>query len=88
MKQVRLRMGWSQSDLARRLKTDLQTILNLENGAQTPSNEIKSQFLFLLQQADFISEQTQCGAIAEQFLEAENIHQIFHPELRDKFIIE
>lgn len=86
VRQIRLRMGWSQSDLARRLQTDVQVIAGIEDGQTIISEDLKSHFVFLLHQAEILSEQIQCIPLAEQLLDIEGLPQIFHSELQDKII--
>lgn len=88
VRQIRLRMGWSQSDLARRLQTEVQTIVGIEEGHTNISDDLKSHFVFLLQQAEIISEQIQCIPLAEQMLDNGDLPQIFQSEIQDKLILE
>lgn len=86
VRQIRLRMGWSQSDLARRLQTQVQTISEIEDGSLILPEDLKSHFIFLMQQAEILSEEIQNLPVVEQLLDTEDIPQIFHGELQDKNI--
>ncbi len=86
MRELRLRMGWSQSDLARHLEVDSQTINQIERGLSIDIDNLRSKLTFYWRQAESISDEVQMSALAEKTLEAHNLNQLFQSELNDKYI--
>lgn len=68
VKALRLRLGWSQSDLARRLGIPSMRVYNWEAGQETPEG-VEAQKLDLIQkQADVASEEIVQAIEAEIFM--------------------
>lgn len=86
IRDLRLRMGWSQSDLARRLQIDSQKVIQIENGLeQTPTNLAETLEL-LLRQADSSAEMIFCGSLAEIMFEEDEVPQVDTNSIRRKFL--
>lgn len=73
---LRLRMGWSQSDLARRLDLNPQTIADWETEAVLPLPQ-KLEILDLIEkQAQMHAEATAISPIAERECEEKDLMQV------------
>lgn len=81
---LRLRMGWSQSDLARHLQTDISEVQALETTENHSFELFRSHLTMFWQQADTISEELKISALTERFIEDENLSQVFRNEYRDR----
>lgn len=79
--QLRLRFGWSKSDLARRLNLNEQDILKWENSEASPDDQTKTQLAFLEKQLESISDEILANPIAEVQLEQNLKTQILLDEL-------
>lgn len=86
VRELRLRMGWSQSDLARHLQVEVGTINKLENGLKVEFDCVRSQLTLFWRQAESISDEVQYSALAEKMIEDHNLSQLFQSELQDKYI--
>lgn len=75
IRELRRRMGWSQSDLARRLHCESGTVANLEQGQAKPESSITQILEMLFNQAELSAyEMTQTcqaeAALKERALES------------------
>lgn len=86
VRELRLRMGWSQSDLARHLQVELDSLNDLENKSSTVVDSIKSKLTLYWRQAESLSEEVQISALAEKMIEDQNLSQLFQSDLEDKYI--
>lgn len=86
VRELRLRMGWSQSDLARHLQVELESVSNLENGQSSDFDPLKSQLTLFWRRAETLSEEVQISALAEKMIEDQNLIQLFQSDLEDKYI--
>jgi ribosome-binding protein aMBF1 (putative translation factor) len=86
VRELRLKMGWSQSDLARRLELQVQVISDIEKGLLEMPEKFRTQLVFLMNQLESITEEIHLQPHAENILENEGLHQIIYSELRDKVI--
>jgi ribosome-binding protein aMBF1 (putative translation factor) len=75
VKNLRRRLGWSQSDLARRLGTEASFIESLEHGELSADKQIISELELLEKQADQANEETIVHALADQILEENELEQ-------------
>lgn len=73
---LRLRMGWTSSDLARRLGVCSADIDDWEQGNSPQDPEIVSRLEFLFRQAEFCSEEVKAAPLAEDYLDRESLVQI------------
>ncbi len=76
LKSLRLRMGWSHSDLARRLSCPVQAIHEWELGRSQPLPNVLNEIELLLKHADFLSSELQFQPQIEQNLEDKSLEQI------------
>jgi ribosome-binding protein aMBF1 (putative translation factor) len=86
IRELRLKMGWSQTDLARRLQTEVQVISGIEDGQIEIPVDFKMQIIFLTNQLEVLAEEIHLQPYAENELEKEGLHQVFYNDLRDKII--
>ncbi len=85
MRGLRLRMGWSQSDLARRLHIDSQMIGQWEMGLEEIQDEITQVLELLHRQADFNADEVSCESLAEILFEELEAPQIDSSSIHRKF---
>ncbi len=86
IKELRLKMGWSHSDMARHLEIEVNTISDIENGAEKEFGPICSKLTLFWNQAESISNEVILSALAEQVLESQKLSQLFQSELQDKYL--
>ncbi len=82
---LRLRMGWSQSDLARRLEIDCQMIGQWEMGLEEIQEEMTQVLELLHRQADFSADQICCESLAEILFDELESPQVDSTSIRRKF---
>lgn len=80
-RELRLRLGWTQADLARRLHVEVQEITEWELGQKNPDNGLLADIEFLLKQADLCSEEVQKAPLIETELEANHLNQLHSDEV-------
>lgn len=85
LKSLRLRMGWSHSDLARRLNCTVQAVHDWEHGLQKPVGAIQSEIELLLKHADFLSDELKHQPQIEQSLEDRALEQIEFSRVSGRF---
>ena len=78
---LRLRLGWSRSDLARRLDCNLETVNAWELSQMKPNPEQLPMLEFIEKQAEYISLEVHVCPIAESQLEKSHRSQIPLDEL-------
>ena len=76
LRELRLRMGWCKSDLARRLHCSSLDIEMWEDGAREIEAPIVSELELLLRQADACCDEVKHMPIAENQCELEALEQI------------
>jgi transcriptional regulator with XRE-family HTH domain len=82
---LRLRMGWSQTDLARRLQTESKTVIEWEIGLVEPAVEFTQELDLLFKQADSSADQLSCDSLCEIEFEESDATQIDTTSIRRKF---
>src|SRR3989344_6522955 len=65
IKSLRLRLGWSQADLARRLNCASTEVESWESGARSPSSHTLNELFLVAKQADACSHEVHCSPRAE-----------------------
>lgn len=73
---LRRRMGWTSSDLARRLGVTSGEVELWETGALPTDSEILNRIEFLFRQAEVCSEEVKNGPQSEHALEEKHLDQI------------
>lgn len=85
IRDLRLRMGWSQSDLARRLHVDSSVVSQLEMELEHPAQEVSQNLDLLFRQAEASADFVSCGSLAEIVFEESDAPQIDTSSIRSKF---
>jgi len=85
IRSLRLRMGWSQSDLARRLHIDSQKIGQWEMGLEIIEDEISQALDLLHRMADVSADQTCCDSLAAIEFDLSEAPQVDINSIRRKF---
>lgn len=85
IKDLRLRMGWSQSDLARRLQIQSEKIGQLEMNLEVPEQNILENLDLLFRQAEASADFVSCESLAEIIFEESDAPQIDTSSIRSKF---
>lgn len=86
IKELRLKMGWSHSDLARHLEVKVNLISDIENGILSDVDFMGSKLTLFWNQAEELSNEVFLSALAEQELESNKLSQLFQSELQDKYL--
>ncbi|MNJ92539.1 hypothetical protein D3C87_102120 [compost metagenome] len=76
LRSLRLRLGWSKSDLARRLSCSSLEVDAWEDGSSSLSNTVKGQLEILSRQADACSDEVRFGPAAENECDKKALSQI------------
>lgn len=76
IRKLRYRMGWTQSDFARRMNLELKTISHWEAGQEAPADAQCHQLVFILQQVESHSDKVQRRPIAETLMRDRGLSQI------------
>ncbi len=76
IRSLRLRLGWSQSDLARRLHCQAEFIEEWENGNVTPEGSLCQELELISHQAEACCDDLQNQARAEKIIEEVSLSQI------------
>ncbi len=85
IRDLRLRMGWSQADFARRLNCEAKTVDQWERGLQNPISFVLSELELLARDAEINSTEIICQSIAEGLLTTQAIDQIEFSEVQKEF---
>lgn len=86
IRDLRLRMGWSQSDLARRLQIESKKISEFEMGLELAPEEVESALDLLLKQADVTADGVSCGSLCEIVFDEDEVLQVDTSSVRRKFL--
>lgn len=84
IKSLRLRLGWSQADLARRLKCTSIEVEGWENGSQAPTSYFLNEMFLLVKQADTCSYEVHASPRAENMCEKYALGQIKFSEIKEE----
>jgi ribosome-binding protein aMBF1 (putative translation factor) len=76
IRQLRLRMGWSRSDIARRLQCSVEEIELCEDGKKIVNSHLKSELEILLRQAEAYSDEVRFAPSAENICDKDALEQI------------
>lgn len=80
---LRLRLGWTQSDLARRLECDAKLVESLELGLDNAAVELVHKLELIAHQADLCGDEIQCLPAAENFCDQEHLGQVSLNKVRE-----
>lgn len=78
---LRRRMGWTSSDLARRLGVKVSEVEIWEQGSTPSSPDVLSRLEFLFRQAEICSDEVKAAPIAEDLLDRESLGQVENGKL-------
>ncbi|MFN8791074.1 MAG: helix-turn-helix transcriptional regulator [Bdellovibrionales bacterium] len=73
---LRLRLGWTQADLARRLECGTQLVESLEAGETLAAVDIVHKLELISHQADLCGDEIQSLPAAENFCDQEQLGQV------------
>ncbi|WP_347356970.1 helix-turn-helix transcriptional regulator [Bdellovibrio sp.] len=73
---LRLRLGWSRSDLARRLRCSSEDIEALETGRRSVEGSLKGELEIILRQAEACCDEVMYTPAAEAELDKKALEQI------------
>ncbi|MEZ4872162.1 MAG: hypothetical protein R2827_07935 [Bdellovibrionales bacterium] len=76
VRHLRLRLGWSQSELGRRLGLSLQAMMALEKSLDCVDQELFHQLDYLKDQTDSYSERHRQRPQLEKHLKEKNLSQV------------
>lgn len=76
VKSLRLRLGWSCTDLARRLNCDSKDLIAFEQGSYSLSLQLANELEIIEKQADMFSDEVKVTPQAENALEKQALSQI------------
>ena len=82
---LRLRMGWTSSDLARRLGVTFTEVMNWEKNNVIPE-ERHVHIEFLLRQADLCCDELHTAPVVESYLDQTNCDQIHVDRVKDSIL--
>lgn len=83
IRSLRLRLGWSKSDLARRLKCSSAEVEAWEEGGQSLSPHFKGELEMLYFQAEACCDEVQFTPVAEAELDKKSLDQIPFSRLKE-----
>lgn len=80
---LRRRMGWTSSDLARRMGVKVSEVEIWEQGKAPSNPDVLSRLEFLFRQAEMCSDEVKAAPIAEDFLDRESLGQVGVDRLKE-----
>lgn len=81
VRSLRLRLGWSQSDLARRLACAVGDVETFEAGSATFNTNWKNELELIAKQADLCSEELQATPMMENIMDETSLEQVNFKDL-------
>jgi transcriptional regulator with XRE-family HTH domain len=85
IRELRLRLGFCASDLARRLQCESTEVYGWEQGYSSPIGFQLQQLDLLQKQAEAMSAEVSATPLADHLLEADDLGQIHVDEVRTRF---
>ena len=83
---LRLRMGWSRCDLARRLSVKTEQVNQWEMDLESPSEYSEAILEMLFNLADSTAEEVACDSLSENFFKEGDLLQVDRITIRRKFL--
>ena len=83
IKSLRLRLGWSQADLARRLQCASTEVESWEKGADIPSPVLMNELFLVAKQAEACSDEVHGSPRAESLCDKKALGQIEFSEIKE-----
>lgn len=84
IKSLRLRLGWSQADLARRLSCASTDVEAWEKGEITPAAGVINAMFLLVKQADVCSHEVHVSPLAESHCDQHALAQVEFSEIKEE----
>lgn len=81
IRNLRYRMGWTQSEMARTVGCKIELVAAWEQGAAHPEGEQQTTLIRFMQQAESNSEKIQRCPAAEDLMTRRNLSQIHDSEV-------
>lgn len=88
LKELRSRLGWSQAEFARQMKTELATIAAWELGTAQVDKSYLSRLTFIMNQAEMNAERVQRRPVAEIIMKDRGLSQIHDFDVLDSFHVD
>lgn len=85
IRELRLRMGWSTGDLARRLNVGIDFIQHVESGEQELGNDFWNDLEILFHQADMCSLEVMNAPQVEQAMDQAAVDQVEFSRVQEQF---
>jgi ribosome-binding protein aMBF1 (putative translation factor) len=86
IKSLRLRLGWSQADLARRLNCASSEVDHWESGDGFPTPRLANELILISKHAEACSEEVHSSPIAETMCDRRALGQIEFSEIIEEEI--
>lgn len=86
IRELRLRMGWSSSDLAKKLNITQDEVAMLESGKANPTKSIKSEIEILLSHAELCAQEILTAPQLEQVLDEGVVDQLNLSKFRELIV--
>jgi transcriptional regulator with XRE-family HTH domain len=80
---LRLRLGWTQADLARRLECEPQLVESLEMGTVDAQTNLVHKLELIAHQADLCGDEIQCMPAAENMCDQQRLEQVELNKIRE-----
>jgi ribosome-binding protein aMBF1 (putative translation factor) len=84
IRSLRLRLGWSRADLARRLSCSSSDVGTWEEGRQTPDTQVANELILIAKHADACSEEIRTSPRAESLCESKALGQIDFSQIKEE----
>lgn len=84
IKSLRLRLGWSQADLARRLSCASTEVELWENGSNAPALHFLNELFLIAKLADACSHEVHASPLAETLCDQQALGQIEFSEIKEE----
>lgn len=85
IKELRLRLGFSTSDMARRLRCECVDVRTWEIGEADPSQDVVQILDLLSKQAEACADELANNPLAENLLDADELGQIDFESVKSRF---
>ncbi len=85
IRDLRLRMGWSASDLARRLQVDPVRVSQLEAGIESAEDKVLASLDLIFKQAEMSADSITFESLAEIVFVEDEVTQVDSDSIHSKF---
>ena len=84
IKSLRMRLGWSQADLARRLNCSSADVDLWETGEILPNPRVANELILIAKHADACSDEIHTSPLAESLCDRKALVQIGFAEIKEE----